>query len=105
MSVNNLVPAIRCTQDSLDPLKTTTKIMHRIWFELEDTETWYAIMREATALYGSRNWSTQPRVKRKLEHNRWARKTFLIWFDVPDVNFATWISIKHAVRAVNPTNK
>lgn len=67
----------------------------RVWVELSDVKQWYKIIREANTLYG-RQWRCQPRVKRKLDSN-WNRRAVKIWFDVPDANFATWISVKHGV--------
>ena len=93
--------------DSLDSLKETPLVMHRIWFELKSVETWYAIMKEARAMYGN-NWQGRPKVKRKLE-NIWQAyptpQTVQVWFDVPDPAFATWISVKHAVIAIEPPDK
>lgn len=79
---------------SLDSLKTTPLTMHRITFEIAHTSTWYAIMKEARALYGT-NWRGQPHVKRKLDH--WGAKMVPVWFEVPDPVFATWVAVKHAV--------
>ena len=93
--------------DSLDSLKETPLVMHRIWFDVKSIESWYAIMKEARALYG-KNWQGQPKVKRKLENISWADLTtpsVQVWFDVPDPAFATWISVKHAVIAIEPPGK
>ncbi len=89
----------------LDPFKTTTSDLHRITFRLSTIESWYAIMREARALYG-RNWRTQPRVKRKLMRT-WAMNQHgeQVWFEVPDPQFGTWCALKLAVQQADPTNK
>jgi len=89
--------------ESLDSLKITPLPMHRIHFELTNTQTWYAIMREARTLYG-KNWRAQPHVKRRLENN-WAHKNVRVWFDVPDEKFGTWVAVKHAVIALSAPNK
>jgi hypothetical protein len=90
--------------ESLDSLKVTHAVMHRIHFELVDTDTWYSIMKEARLLYG-KNWRAQPHVKRRLSNN-WARKHVRVWFDVPDVKFGTWVAVKLAVRVIDgPINK
>lgn len=68
--------------------------MHRIIFNIGDTKTWYAIMKEARTLYGV-NWRSQPHIKRKLE--RWKPTSVTVWFEVPDPAFATWVAVKHAV--------
>ncbi len=76
--------------------------MHRITFHMSHTSTWYAVMKEARALYGA-NWRSQPHVRRKLE--RWAPKPIAVWFEVPDQSFATWCAVKLAVEPVHGTNK
>lgn len=85
---------------SLNSLETTPLVMHRIWFDLRDTKTWYAIMKEATALYGRDGWKSQPRVRRRLEKFAWERTRAEnhVWFEVPDPAFATWISVKYSVQ-------
>lgn len=107
MSVNIETPVSNDTLQSLDPLKTTTDSMHlyRVTLELENSTQWYAVIREANALYGLHNWRGQPRVKRKLDRIRWSQTKSTVWFDVPDQTFASWISIKLAVRVVSVTNK
>ena len=94
------------TLQSLDPLKETTNTMHlhRIVVELEDSEQWYKIIREAHRCFGSGNWNGQGRVKRKLDNN-WAKTKIRVWFEVPDPSFASWISVKLAVRVVEVANK
>ena len=89
--------------ESLDSLKITPLVMHRIYFELSDVEVWYAIMAECRALYG-KDWRTQSHVRRKLS-NPWASKAQRVWFEVPDVAFATWIAVKHAVITRIAPNK
>ena len=92
---------------SLDSLKTTALPMHKLYFELASVEQWYAIMREARAQFG-KNWRSQSHVKRRLERSSiWSMplSTERVWFEVPDPAFGTWITIKHAVRQVQPTGK
>lgn len=97
MSIDNETSTVTGTLSSLNPLKVTTGTMHtRIWFELGDVKSWYAIMKEARSCFG-KNWRGQPKVKRKLERNRWTHNKQKVWFDVPDANFATWVAVKHAV--------
>lgn len=107
MSVNIETSASDSTLQSLGPLKATTNAMHlyRVVVELEDTEQWYAIIREAQRLFGPGNWDGQPRVKRKLERVRWSKDRVRVWFDVPDVSFGSWIGVKLAVRVLSVTNK
>ena len=102
MSVN--IEASDLMLPSLDSLKTTPLSMHKLYFELTTVEQWYAIMREARAQFG-KNWQGQRHVKRRLEHaSLWRLDGHAerVWFEVPDPAFGTWITIKHAVRQVNP---
>ena len=84
--------------------------LHRVYFEVGTTDAWYAIMREARALYG-KNWRCQGHVRKKLERWAWHNSTGVpvkfekIWFEVPDPKFSTWVSMKLAVRAVGGKNK
>jgi len=106
MSVNIETTASDSMLQSLDPLKSTTKPVHlyRIVVELTQTDQWYAIIREAQRLFGPKNWTCQPRVRRKLER-RWGSTGVRVWFDVPDITFSTWIGVKLAVRVISVTNK
>ncbi len=88
----------------LDPFKTTASDLHRITFRLSTLDSWYAIMREARALYG-RNWRAQPRVKRKLTRTWALNGAERVWFEVPDPQFGTWCSLKLAVVQEQPANK
>lgn len=90
--------------ESLDSLKVTPLPMHRITFTIRDTKQWYAIMKEARALYG-KNWRSQPHAKRRLDRNSWMKKDERVWFDVPDPNFSTWCAVKLAVEAKLLVNK
>jgi hypothetical protein len=93
--------------ESLDSLSETPLVMHRIWFRLHNVKEWYAVMKEARAMFG-KNWRTQNRVKRRLEHNTmWgiAINPVPVWFDVPDQTFATWVAVKHAVITMAPPGK
>jgi len=90
--------------ESLDSLKVTPLPMHRITFMLKDTKQWYAIMREARALYG-KTWRSQPHAKRRLDRYRWTQSTERVWFEVPDPAFASWCAVKLAVEATIATNK
>lgn len=87
--------------ESLDSLKITPSAvhLHRVFVELANTDQWYKVIREANTLYGAHNWRGQPRARRRLERERWSGKSTLIWFDVPDPAFATWVSVKHSVIA------
>ena len=93
--------------ESLDSLNVTPLVMHRIWFRLHTVKEWYAIMKEARAMFGT-NWRTQSRVKRRLEHiSLWgiSLQPVPVWFEVPDQTFATWVAVKHAVIAMPPPGK
>jgi hypothetical protein len=103
MSVN-IEASTLSMPESLDSLKTTPLAMHRIWFQISDTATWYKIIQEANQQY-SRGWRCQSGVRRKLERNQWRPVPVAVWFDVPDPNFASWIAIKHAVVATTSATK
>ena len=94
------------TFESLDSLRATPLVMHRIQVELHDVQTWYAVIRELNQVYGSGNWKGQSHVKRRLESLIWIpEQTVWIWFDVPDPKFATWLAVKLAVQVRIPPNK
>jgi hypothetical protein len=78
---------------------TTHQPLERFWFSLNNEKQWYAIMKECRAWFG-KNWKCQGKVRRKLEsyNHRHTRKSQLIWFEVPDPKFATWISVKHSIQ-------
>ena len=77
--------------------------MHRVYMEIDDVRVWYKIIREAIALYG-KNWRGQQGVKRRLTSSA-VRVPYVIWFEVPDAKFATWIVLKYAVTLVAPPGK
>ena len=88
------------TFESLDSLRATPLVMHRIQLELHDVKTWYAVIRELNQVYGTGNWKGQSHVKRRLENIIWnPDQAVRVWFDVPDPAFATWVSVKHSVIA------
>ena len=91
---------------SLDSLKMVTPLaMHRITFEIRDTEVWYRVMSEARALFG-KNWRGQPKTKRRLDSFRLAgAPPVRVWFEVPDPTFATWCAVKLGVTVAGATNK
>ena len=99
MSINTDAAALSM-HESLDSLKVTPQEMHRIYFEINDAVQWYAIMREARQMFG-REWRCKKHMKRKLRYG----ETVRVWFDVPDANFGTWISVKYAVPQKIGPNK
>lgn len=74
------------------------KKLHRIYVQMQTTDQWYAVMRECRSWFG-RNWRTQGRIKRKLQ-SKYSRlsQTIPVWFEVPDLRFATWISVKLSLQ-------
>jgi len=80
----------------------TAQTMCRIVFEIKDTDTWYAVMQEARAMFG-RNWRCQSKVRRKLEWG--VTQPVQVWFEVPNSQFASWVSLKLAVNHSEPTHK
>lgn len=75
--------------------------LNRIYVSLSTEQQWYAVMRECRTWFG-KNWRTQGRVKRKLaENSRYTkamRNSIQVWFEVPDLRFATWISVKMSLQ-------
>ena len=103
MTVNIQNSALSISE-SLDSLRETPLPMHRITFSLKNTDQWYAVMREARALYG-KDWRSQPHAKRRLERYRWNNQASPVWFEVPDPSFASWCAVKLAVEATVVVNK
>ena len=94
------------TFESLDSLKLTPLVMHRIQVELRDIATWYAVIRELNQVYGANNWRGQSHVRRRLESMIWDENmTLWVWFDVPDVAITSWLAVKLAVQVRIPPNK
>jgi len=92
--------------ESLDSLKLTPLVMHRIQIELRDIATWYAVIRELNQVFGANNWRGQSHVRRRLENMIWdTDKNIWVWFDVPDEKIATWLAVKLAVTVRIAPNK
>jgi len=92
--------------ESLDSLKLTPLVMHRIQIELRDIATWYAVIRELNQIVGANNWRGQSHVRRRLENMIWdTDKNIWVWFDVPDETIATWLAVKLAVTVRIAPNK
>ena len=81
-----------------DPLKVTAQELHRFWFAISTEQQWYAIMRECRTWFG-RRWQTMSKVRRKLNARYMSRgQMVMVWFEVPDPRFATWVSVKHSLQ-------
>jgi len=94
------------TFESLDSLRATPLVMHRIQIELRDIATWYAVIRELNQVLGTSNWKGQNHIRRRLEKLIWENdKNIWVWFDVPDVKIATWLAVKLAVQVRVLPNK
>jgi hypothetical protein len=92
--------------ESLDSLRATPLVMHRIQVELRDVKDWYAVIRELNQVFGANNWRGQHHVKRRLENLIWDNdKSIWVWFDVPDQKIATWLAVKLAVTVRIPPGK
>lgn len=101
----NIEGSAQSIPESLDSLRTTPLIMHRIWVELENEQQWYAIMADARGMFG-KDWKAQSHTRRKFHRSFPGQHTTVrTWFEVPDPTFATWIAVKHAVTASNLVNK
>ena len=94
------------TFESLDSLRATPLVMHRIHVELHDVRTWYSVIRELNQVYGANNWRGQSHVKRRLENMIWnPDQAVRVWFDVPDPAIASWLAVKLAVQIKLVPNK
>jgi hypothetical protein len=74
--------------------------MHRILVTCRLQSDWYAVIREANRWFGTGNWRGQRRVKRTLraEASRiWLPQPRKIWFEIPDIRFASWLSVKYTL--------
>lgn len=74
--------------------------MHKIFVTCSLQSEWYAVIREANRWFGTGNWRGQRRVKRTLraEPSRiWLPQPRKIWFEIPDIEFASWISVKYTL--------
>lgn len=92
--------------ESLDSLRATPLVMHRIQIELRDVKDWYAVIRELNQVFGTGKWKGQHHVKRRLENLIWDNdKSVWVWFDVPDQKIATWLAVKLAVTVRVAPNK
>jgi sugar-specific transcriptional regulator TrmB len=92
--------------ESLNSLRSTPLVMHRIQVELRDVKVWYAVIRELNNAFGVNNWKGQSHVRRRLEDMIWdTEKTIWVWFDVPDEKIATWLAVKLAVTVRVPPGK
>ena len=92
--------------ESLDSLRSTPLVMHRIQVQLNDVPTWYAVIRELNQVYGVGNWKCQSHVKRRLEGLIWeGDRAIWVWFDVPDPAIASWLAVKLAVQVKLVPNK
>ena len=92
--------------ESLDSLKLTPLVMHRIQIELRNVKDWYAVIRELNQVFGANKWRGQHHVKRRLENLIWENdKNIWVWFDVPDQKIATWLAVKLAVTVRIPPGK
>lgn len=83
------------------PLRTTALELHRFWFSISTTEQWYAIMRECRSWFG-KDWHCMSKVRKKLNPRYQSHtgriQNVLVWFEVPDPRFATWISVKLSIQ-------
>jgi hypothetical protein len=99
---------------SLEPLKITALPLHRFWFKLFTQEQWYAVMHECRNLYGH-NWAGQRHVLKGFRKvsgyspviQKWMQKHSpqVVWFEVPDPNFATWATVKFSIEVADNPNK
>jgi len=80
----------------IDPLKVTTQDLHRFWFAISTEQQWYNVINECRQLFPN-NWRGMSKVRKKLSA-RWAPNAIMVWFEVPDQGFSTWISVKYGLQ-------
>ena len=74
--------------------------MHRIFVKFQTRHEWYTVVREANRWFGAGNWRGQRRVKRQLRESvnpLWPVEPKKVWFEVPDLKFASWIMVKYSL--------
>lgn len=82
--------------------------MHRFYVDLHTQDQWYSVIREANQWFGHKGWKGQNNVRRKLTQNQYTptiNRTVRVWFEVPDLKFATWLGIKYSINAEISTDK
>jgi hypothetical protein len=99
---------------SLEPLKITALPLHRFWFKVATAEQWYAVMHECRNLYG-RDWRNQRHVLKGFRKvwgyspviQKWMKdhSPQVVWFEVPDPQFATWCAVKFSIEVYDNPNK
>lgn len=80
--------------------ETSTTDLQKFWFQISTENQWYAIIRECREWFG-KNWKGQPKVRRKLGNilnGRAGTSHLMVWFEVPDSRFATWVSVKYSIQ-------
>jgi len=91
---------------SLNSLKRTPLIMHRIYFEVPNEKMWYTLHAEAREMFG-KNYRSQKYVRRRIAQSHWLSGTTTrrVWFEVSDLNFGTWCALKYAVIVTTGPDK
>lgn len=70
-------------------------MMHRFYVHLDTEEQWYKVIREANQWFGHKGWNGQGNVRRKLVRPK--LKPLEVWFEVPDLQFVTWLGVKYSL--------
>ena len=70
------------------------KFEHRFTIDVYTEDQWYDIIRECKRWFKD-DWRGQRHVLKKLK-NRYHKKPVKIWFEVPDPQFISWITLKYA---------
>lgn len=69
--------------------------MHRFYVHLSTEEQWYNVIREANQWFGHNKWAGQANVRKKLIRPK--LKPLEVWFEVPDLQFVTWLGVKYSL--------
>jgi hypothetical protein len=86
---------------------TTQPELSKFWFLVDSEKQWYAIIKECRLLFG-KNWKGMSKVRRRLAINqRWGntREPIMVWFEVPDPQFATWVAVKLSMQVLSDAKR
>jgi len=77
----------------------STEDKTRFYFGIPDINTWYSMIAECNTLFG-KNWRGKKNVRKQFStlYNR----APVVWFDVPDKNFATFVTLKYNITLLDP---
>jgi len=75
--------------------------LQRIWVTVDSVYQWYDVIHECRSWFGH-NWRGQKKVKRRFDE--FPFMSVDVWFEVPNTQIASWISVKMSIPAWIPKN-